>query len=226
MHDTYAIERLPQDSDTHLRRKFAVLYNEALRAIFPGEDLILQAPNILLSPEALYEATRHQHTWICVAPNAHSGATSLSEGQWVGMYSLHGPLECSRSSYFEADASLFGGEDSKSLWVTRRMYVQEEHRSKETILGLQQALEAHIRKYHNDMGSGGGKAKVRMTAKEGSAAFALHSTNAQKVRGMGYRELLEESGTMQRVPSALTGARSEQEWTEPWAAVFEMHVDL
>jgi len=222
MHSTYAIQRLQQDGGTHLKRKFAVLYNEALRVIYAGQDLILQAPNILSSPETLHKATRHLHTWICVAPNAYSGATSLAEGQWVGMYSLDGPLETGQSSFFDTDTAT----TASSLWVTRRMYVQEEHRNKETILGLQQALEAHIRKYHGDVGSGAGRAKLRMFAKEGSAAFAFHCASAQKVRELEYGKVLEEGGTMQRLPGGLVEAMSDQVLTGPWGALFEMHIDL
>lgn len=221
MHQTYAIHHVPQDCDARILRKFAALHSEALRTIYPGEDLILQAPKILTSPQALHEGMRNIQNWICVAPNAHTGATSLSEGQWVGMYALQGPLKPGECSFFDADTPL--GE-MDSLWMARRMYVQEEHRSKEALLGLQQGLEAHIRGHHSSAGSGGGTARVRVFAKEGSAAFALHCANADKVRGIEYRELLEDAGAMQRLPRAWIEGTPEHVWTRPWA-LFEMRVD-
>jgi hypothetical protein len=226
MHTTYAIHTLPRDADPRIMRKFAAILSEALRAIYPGEDLILQAPKILTSPKALHESMRNLQNWICVAPNAHNGATTLSEGQWVGMYALQGPLKLGECSFFDADTPL---EDTDSLWMARRMFVQEEHRGKEALLGLQQALEAHVQGHHQGVGIGSGegrgKARVRMFAKEGSAAFGLHSVNAERVRELEYRELLEDDGTTHRLPRGLIEGVPEQVWTRPWA-LFEMRVDL
>lgn len=222
MHHTYAIHRVPRDGDTRVIRKFAVLHSEALRAIYPGEDLILQAPKMLTSPDVLHEAMQDVQNWICVAPNAFTGATSLSEGQWVGMYALQGPLKPGECSFFDADMPL---QDVDSLWVARRMYVQEEHRCKEALVGLQQALEAHIREHHKSMGSSTGKAHLRIIAKGGSAAFALHSVNAEKLRELEYREVLQDDGTTRRLPRALVEGTSEEVWRRLWA-LFEMRVDL
>lgn len=222
MHHTYAIHRVPRDGDTRVIRKFAVLHSEALRAIYPGEDLILQAPKMLTSPDVLHEAMQDVQNWICVAPNAFTGATSLSEGQWVGMYALQGPLKPGECSFFDADMPL---QDVDSLWVARRMYVQEEHRCKEALVGLQQALEAHIRGHHRSMGFSTGKAHLRIIAKGGSAAFALHSVNAEKLRELEYREVLQDDGTTRRLPRALVEGTSEEVWRRPWA-LFEMRVDL
>jgi hypothetical protein len=132
MHHTYAIHSVPRDGDTRIIRKFAALHSEALRAIYPGEDLILQAPKILTSPNVLHEGMKDVQNWICVAPNAFTGATSLAEGQWVGMYALRGPLKPGECSFFDADMLL---EEGDSLWVARRMYVQEGHRCKEAWSG-------------------------------------------------------------------------------------------
>ena len=222
MHHTYAIHRVPRDGDTRVIRKFAVLHSEALRAIYPGEDLILQAPKMLTSPDVLHEAMQDVQNWICVAPNAFTGATSLSEGQWVGMYALQGPLKPGECSFFDADMPL---QEVDSLWVARRMYVQEEHRCKEALVGLQQALEAHIRGHHRSMGFSTGKAHLRIIAKGGSAAFALHSVNAEKLRELEYREVLQDDGTTRRLPRALVEGTSEEVWRRPWA-LFEMRVDL
>jgi hypothetical protein len=222
MHQTYAIHSVPRDGDTRIIRKFAALHSEALRAIYPGEDLILQAPKILTSPEALHGAMQNVQNWICVAPNAFTGEISLSEGQWVGMYALQGPLEPGECSFFDASMPADGTD---SLWVARRMYVQEEHRCKETLLGLQQALEAHIQRHHESIGSNTGKARLRIIAREGSAAFALHSVNAERVHDVEYQEVLEDDGTMRRLPHALVEGTPEGVWGRPWA-LFEMRVDL
>ena len=222
MHHTYAIHRVPRDGDTRVIRKFAALHSEALRAIYPGEDLILQAPKMLTSPDILHEAMQDVQNWICVAPNAFTGATGLSEGQWVGMYALQGPLKPGECSFFDADMPL---QEVDSLWVARRMYVQEEHRCKEALVGLQQALEAHIRGHHRSMGFSTGKAHLRIIAKGGSAAFALHSVNAEKLRELEYREVLQDDGTTRRLPRALVEGTSEEVWRRPWALI-EMRVDL
>jgi hypothetical protein len=222
MHHTYAIHSVPRDGDTRIIRKFAALHSEALRAIYPGEDLILQAPKILTSPNVLHEGMKDVQNWICVAPNAFTGATSLAEGQWVGMYALRGPLKPGECSFFDADMLL---EEGDSLWVARRMYVQEGHRCKEALVGLQQALEAHIREHHKSLGSSTGKAHLRMTAKEGSAAFALHSINAEKLRELEYREVLQDDGTTRGLPHALVEGTLEEVWRRR-CALFEMRVDL
>jgi hypothetical protein len=90
---------------------------------------------------------------------------------------------------------------------------------------LQQALEAHIREHHKSIGSSTGKAYLRIIAKEGSAAYALHSVNAEGSRELEYREVLQVDGTTRRLPHALVEGTPEEVWRRPWA-LLEMRVDL
>lgn len=221
MSPTYAIHHLPQKPKESFTRKFAALYREATRAIYLDEELILQANYLLATPAALH-TTLGGHWVVCVAPNAISGATTLDEGQWVGIYGVKGPLKT--GGFFEADTPPFSKE---SLWNSRRVYLQEQHRKHEAISGMHKAAEALIREGHQAAGFEAGHARVRFFAKDGSASSALHSANAGQatmIRPINYEEILRGDGSIAGVPPAFVQATPARVLEVPWK-LFEMRVE-
>jgi hypothetical protein len=224
MNSTYAIHHLPQKLDNSFTRKFAALYREATRTIFPDEELILQANYLLTTPEALHAMLHDQHWVLCIAPNAISGATTLDEGQWVGIYAVLGPFQTTESGFFESDTPALSTE---SLWNYRRVYLQEQHRKHEAISGMHKAAEAYIRERHQTAGFETGHARVRFFAKDGSAMSALHSANAGQttlIRSINYDEILRGDGSIARLPPAVVTAAPARVLEVPWK-LFETIVE-
>ncbi|GAB7365806.1 hypothetical protein MBLNU230_g7139t1 [Neophaeotheca triangularis] len=225
MHRTYAIHKLPQDCDhvdeTQVTRKLAALYKEGVRSSFPGENMILQAPKLLASPEAVRLSLRNAHVWICVAPNAKTGENSLEKGSWVGMYSLRGPLQPGQSSFFDSASGL---SMQVKYWRGSRLFVQEQHRNIETFTGLRRSMEEFVRGQQQVPGNIGRVDRVRFAGRETSGAMTIYEGETEMVeaiRPLTYREVLEEDESL---PATLTDTAPASIMDSKWTLFEERFV--
>ncbi|PVI02283.1 hypothetical protein DM02DRAFT_613100 [Periconia macrospinosa] len=234
-HSGYAALKLGPHLSPLLARKFAKLNVEAIRAI--QSRILLYAPQFLRSTESWMAELRDEGLtcWICVAPNAKTGRLSLEEGQWVGMYQLHGPLSAAQYNFFDdeslmAECSKDENGGTTTRWTGGRLYVKSQHRNVHTFMALQQASTNFIRETTKqlalsvltprELNKGVVTARVQVTAYYGTAAHQAHKANDLRVlREVSRAQDLAYDGLLDAVPA---GMLDDGDFTEPMGTLFEM----
>lgn len=223
----YRVFQLPKQLPLALIRKFAALNVEAIRAI--QSRMLLCAPQFLRTSESWEAELQDPHHCylVLVAPNFDTGATSLEEGQWVGMVLCQGPLSPQAYNIFDSENLLAGVTGRQTYWIGRRLYLKESHRSARAFLLLNQSsidlvkreTSAILIPNRHDELTTTLHARIQFGAFYGTPAHENHtSSGARPIMEVPLSQILYHSGYLQDVPE---GFLEKDDFLKPVGTLFE-----
>lgn len=212
-----------------LLRKYATLSIEAIRAIY--DRVLLHAPQFIRPLES-WDRQLKEDGYSChllLAPNVETGAMTLEEGQWVGMFALQGPLEPEAYNFYRLEQISPSLEGPETRWLGLKLYLKEQHRNLEAMRLLRQAVMGHIeretKRIFEEKLSHGQRVSARMqsSAYIGTTSYKYHqSSGAKVVAELSRREDLEYDGYLDEVPKEFLN----EDMSETVSAVFEYVIDF
>ena len=157
----YAVTRLAATipPSKHILRKFKTLRLDALRSD-PDSFLPTFDHEVTFNDEewARRIADPTSHHFICEYVGHHPsggkthelGRSTSGESEWVGMFTLRGPLPHDQHSP-EGGQGPPLRSDRETRWAFVGLYIQSEHRGTEVNTAIHEALLDHLRVWTDDM---------------------------------------------------------------------------
>lgn len=224
----YAIYKLPESLSAWLARKLVAINIEAIRSS-PKRVLPYTAEYMKDTEHWLSQLKDPRRTvWICVAPNAKTGSTSLEEGHWVGMIRLWGPLSLQEYYDFTTSGEKGISNDSGTRWRIGRLFIAKSHRSVGLLDSLFMAVLDFVEKASTELGRpdhngacGSNPVRFQMQgcAYYNSIMHRFHEANGAKV--IAHLTEVQTFGFDQVLNGVPQDLLSEDDHSKPAAVLFE-----
>lgn len=219
---------LPNSYPSCFSERYAAISLEAARAIY---DRVLLHAQQFMRPLSSWQKQLNKpnyHCYLLLAPNIDTGALTLEESQWVGMFALEGPLEAEAYNYYNIDNIKPNSEGRETRWLGLKLYLEEQHRNLDATQLLRHVVTSHIKRETRSQYASlaNGKvisARLQSSAYIGTTSLKYHApSSASAVAELTRRQDLEYDGYLNEVPEEFLGGGLSQKVT----TVFEMWWNL
>jgi hypothetical protein len=227
----YSTLLLPKTLSPLLARRFAALNVEAIRAIRgPSVSIFIYSPQFTRTIKSWEEELRQPgyNCYVLVTPNPETGATTLEEAHWVGLWVLRGPLEADSPDFPQGISEPAPSGAVQTQWFGTRLYVKESHRSLHVLGLMNQAVYEHmVRHARSEYKASPGmlvNIRLRLTAYLDTNAHQYYTTTGAKtLLTLSSWEHLDRDGILEQVPEEFLPSK---DLSEPVISIMEYELPI